>query len=145
MFKKELSLVPNLPGSYQMYNSDDVIIYVGKAKNLKKRLSSYFNRTVYGKTKKMVSEIAYFKYIVTNTEEEAFILEINLIKKHDPKYNILLRDDKSYPYIEYISKPYPKLKIVRYLNIKKKKDRKLFGPYPNQYAARRIVNVVNRC
>ena len=144
MFKKELSLVPNLPGSYQMYNSDDVIIYVGKAKNLKKRLSSYFNRTVYGKTKKMVSEIAYFKYIVTNTEEEAFILEINLIKKHDPKYNILLRDDKSYPYIEYISKPYPKLKIVRYLNIKKKKDRKLFGPYPNQYAARRIVNLINR-
>lgn len=144
MFKKELSLVPHLPGSYQMYNSDNTVIYVGKAKDLKNRLSSYFTGRVTGKTKKLVSEIAYFKYIVTSTENEAFILELNLIKKYDPKYNILLRDDKSYPYIEYINKPYPKLKIVRYLNIKKMKNRKLFGPYPNQYAARRIVNLINR-
>ena len=144
MFKNELSLVPHMPGSYQMYNEDDTIIYVGKAKDLKNRLSSYFHGKHSGKTAKMVSEIAYFKYIVTNTEKEAFILEINLIKKHNPKYNILLRDDKSYPYIEYISKPYPSLKIVRYLNIKKKADRKLYGPYPNQYAARKIVNLLNR-
>ena len=144
MFKKELCLVPHLPGSYQMYNSNNTVIYVGKAKDLKNRLSSYFTGRVTGKTKKLVSEIAYFKYIVTSTENEAFILELNLIKKYDPKYNILLRDDKSYPYIEYINKPYPKLKIVRYLNIKKMKNRKLFGPYPNQYAARRIVNLINR-
>lgn len=144
MFKKELSLVPHLPGSYQMYNKEDVVIYVGKAKDLKNRLSSYFTGRITGKTKKMVSEVAYFKYIVTSTENEAFILELNLIKKYDPRYNILLKDDKSYPYIEYIRKPYPKLKIVRYLNIKKKKDRLLFGPYPNQYAARRIVNLINR-
>lgn len=144
MFKEELKLVPHLPGSYQMYNKDDIVIYVGKAKDLKNRLSSYFTGRVTGKTKKLVSEIAYFKYIVTSTENEAFILELNLIKKYDPKYNILLRDDKSYPYIEYIQKPYPRLKIVRYLNIKKKKDRKLFGPFPNQYAARRIVNLINR-
>ena len=141
---KDLKLVPHKPGSYQMYNSDDIVIYVGKAKDLKKRLSSYFRGNVTGKTKKLVSEIAYFKYIVTSTETEAFILELNLIKKYDPKYNILLKDDKSYPYIEYIRKPYPKLKIVRYLSIKKVKDRLLFGPYPNQYAARKIVNLLNR-
>ena len=144
MFKNELALVPHMPGSYQMYNKDNIIIYVGKAKDLKNRLSSYFHGKHTGKTKKMVSEIAYFKYIVTNTEKEAFILEINLIKKYDPKYNILLKDDKSYPYIEYIRNPYPKLKIVRYLNIKKKAGRKLFGPFPNQYAARKIVNLLNR-
>ena len=144
MFKDELSLVPHLPGSYQMYNKDDIVIYVGKAKDLKNRLSSYFTGRVTGKTKRLVSEIAYFKYIVTSSEKEAFILEINLIKKYDPKYNILLKDDKSYPYIEYIRKPYPRLKIVRYLNVKKVKDRMLFGPYPNQYAARRIVKLINR-
>lgn len=144
MFKNELSLVPHLPGSYQMYDKNDIVIYVGKAKDLKNRLSSYFTGRVTGKTKKLVSEISYFKYIVTSTENEAFILELNLIKKYDPKYNILLRDDKSYPYIEYIRKPYPRLKIVRYLNVKKAKDRRLFGPFPNQYAARRIVNLINR-
>lgn len=141
---EDLKLVPHKPGSYQMYNADDIVIYVGKAKDLKKRLSSYFRNNVTGKTKKLVSEIAYFKYIVTSTETEAFILELNLIKKYDPKYNILLRDDKSYPYIEYLRKPYPRLKIVRYLNVKKVKNRVLFGPYPNQYAARRIVNLLNR-
>ena len=144
MFKDELKLVPNKPGSYQMYDKNDVVIYVGKAKNLKKRLSSYFRGKHYGKTAKMISNIAYFKYLVTNTELESFILEINLIKKYDPKYNILLKDDKSYPYIEYSRKPYPSLKVVRYLKVKKHKDKLLFGPYVNAYAARRIVNLINR-
>lgn len=144
MFKDKLSLVPNLPGSYQMKNKDGVIIYVGKAKNLHRRVSSYFNRTHTGKTAKMVSEIADFSYIVASSETEAFIIEINLIKQYDPKYNILLKDDKSYPYIEYISKPYPKLKVSRYLNIRKKDSKKLFGPYPNAYAARKIVGLLNR-
>ena len=144
MFKDKLSLVPNLPGSYQMKNSSGTIIYVGKAKNLHKRLASYFRGTHTGKTAKMVSEIADFSYIVANSELEAFIIEINLIKKYDPKYNILLKDDKSYPYIEYIKNPYPKLKVARYLNIKKSDNKKLFGPYPNAYAARRIVNLLNR-
>jgi excinuclease ABC subunit C len=144
MFKDKLSLVPHLPGSYQMRNSDGVIIYVGKAKDLHRRLSSYFNRTQTGKTAKMVSEIADFTYIVANSELEAFIIEINLIKEFDPKYNILLKDDKSYPYIEYISKPYPRVKVSRYLSVKKKDNKKLFGPYPNAYAARRIVNLLNR-
>ena len=144
MFSNELSLVPHLPGSYQMYNKEGIIIYVGKAKNLKNRLSSYFTGRVYGKTAKMVSEVDHFKYIVTNTETEAFILEINLIKKYDPKYNILLRDDKSYPYIELVKKPYPTLKIVRYLKIKRDDNRKLYGPYPNASAARRVVKLINR-
>ena len=144
IIKEKLALVPNLPGSYQMLNKDGVIIYVGKAKNLHKRVSSYFNRTHTGKTAKMVSLIEDFNYIVANSELEAFIMEINLIKKYNPKYNIMLTDDKSYPYIEYISKPYPKLKVSRYLNIKKKEHKKLFGPYPNAYAARRIVSLINR-
>ena len=144
MFKDELELVPNKPGSYQMYDKNDIVIYVGKAKNLKKRLSSYFNRIHTGKTAELVKNIAYFKYIVTNTELESFILEINLIKKYNPKYNILLKDDKSYPYIEYTRKPYPSLKVVRYLKVKQRKDKYLFGPYVNVHAARRIVNLINR-
>ena len=144
MFKEELKLVPHLPGSYQMYNKDNVIIYVGKAKDLKNRLSSYFIGKNTGKTAIMVSEVDRFEYIVTNSELEAFILELNLIKKYDPRYNILLKDDKSYPYIEYVRKPYPQLKVVRYLSIKKTKDKLLFGPFVNVYAARRIVNLINR-
>lgn len=144
MFKEELKLVPHKPGSYQMYNKDGIIIYVGKAKDLNKRLHSYFRGTVTGKTALMVSEIDHFKYIVTKTETESFILEINLIKKYNPRYNILLKDDKTYPYIEYISKPYPLLKVSRYVNIQKKDKKILFGPYPNATAARRIVNLLNR-
>ena len=144
MFKEKLALVPNLPGSYQMLDENGTIIYVGKAKNLHKRVSSYFNRPHTGKTARLVQDIKDFTYIVATSEVEAFLIEINLIKKYDPKYNIMLRDDKSYPYIEYIKTPYPRLKISRYLNIKKKDNKLLFGPYPNAYAARRIVNLLNR-
>ena len=143
MFKDKLNEVPKQPGCYQMYNKDNVIIYVGKAKNLFNRLHSYFNGRVTGKTKKMVSEIDHFEYIVTNTETEAFVLELNLIKKYDPKYNILLRDDKSYPYIELTNDKYPRLIVKRELNANKRKSN-YFGPYPNQYAARRLVNLLNR-
>ena len=144
MFKDKLSLIPHKPGSYQMKDKDGVIIYVGKAKDLHNRVASYFRGKHTGKTAKMVSEIADFTYIVASSELEAFIIEINLIKEYDPKYNILLRDDKTYPYIEYIKTPYPKLKVSRYTNIKKSDNKKLFGPYPNAYAARRIVNLINR-
>ena len=112
-FKDKLSLVPTLPGCYQMKNKDGIIIYVGKAKNLKRRLSSYFNKTQTGKTLMLVNDIDTFEYIVTSTEIESLILEITLIKKYNPKYNILLKDDKSYPYIEFIERPYPSLKVVR--------------------------------
>ena len=143
MFKKELQEVPRKPGCYQMYNSNGIVIYVGKAKILQNRLRSYFTGRVTGKTKKMVSEVDHFEYIVTDTETEAFVLELNLIKKYDPKYNILLRDDKSYPYIELSNDKIPRLIVKRELNANKKKSH-LFGPYPNQYAARRLVNLINR-
>ena len=142
-FKEKLSLVPTKPGSYQMKNKDGVIIYVGKAKNLQRRLRSYFTRTVTGKTKMLVDDIDDFDYIVTSSELESLILEITLIKKYDPKYNILLRDDKSYPYIELTNDKYPTLKIVR--NVKRKKNKNhLYGPYPNVLAARKTVNMINR-
>lgn len=142
---EKLSLVPELPGSYQMKNKDGIIIYVGKAKNLKRRLKSYFTRTVTGKTLMLVNDIVDFEYIVTNTELESLILEITLIKKYDPKYNILLKDDKSYPYIELTDEEYPKVQVVRNLNRKKNRSKnKYFGPYPNVSAARKTVDVINR-
>ena len=144
MFKEKLKTIPHLPGSYQMRNINGNVIYVGKAKDLYKRVNSYFKGTVTGKTAIMVSEVTDFTYITTSSEQEAFILELNLIKEYNPKYNILLKDDKSYPYIEYISKPYPRLKVSRYLNIRKKDKKLLFGPYPNAYAARKIVELINR-
>lgn len=142
-FKEKLALVPTKPGSYQMKNKDGVIIYVGKAKNLQRRLRSYFTRTVTGKTKMLVEDIDDFEYIVTSSELESLILEITLIKKYDPRYNILLRDDKTYPYIELTKEKYPRLKVVR--NVKRRKDKNyLFGPYPNVSAARSTVDMLNR-
>ena len=142
-FKEKLKLVPELPGSYQMKDKNGYIIYVGKAKNLKKRVSSYFRGNVTGKTAMLVQDIDDFEYIVTDSELESLILEINLIKKYDPKYNILLKDDKSYPYIELTNEKYPRLRVVRNVS-RKKKDHKLFGPYPNVGSARKTVNMINR-
>lgn len=142
-FKEKLSLVPTKPGSYQMKNKDGVIIYVGKAKNLKNRLKSYFTGTVTGKTKMLVEDIDDFEYIVTSSELESLILEITLIKKYDPKYNIMLTDDKTYPYIELTKEKYPRLRVVR--NVKRKRNLNyLYGPYPNVTAARKTVNMLNR-
>lgn len=141
--KEKLALVPTLPGSYQMKNKDGIIIYVGKAKNLKNRLKSYFTGTVTGKTQMLVNDIVDFEYIVTNSELESLILEITLIKKYDPRYNILLKDDKSYPYIEFTNEEYPTLKVIRNVNRKKRKNR-LFGPFPNVNAARKTVEIINR-
>ena len=141
--KEKLSLLTTNPGCYLMKNSDGDIIYVGKAKNLKRRVSSYFNREHTGKTKALVSNIRDFEYIVTQTEVESLLLEINLIKKYEPKYNILLKDNKSYPYIEITGETYPRLIISRPRKIKGHKG-KLFGPYPNAMAARRTVQMLNR-
>lgn len=144
MINEKLALVPSCPGCYLMKNSEGYIIYVGKSKNLKNRLSSYFKSSHTGKTKMLVSEIADFEYIITNTEIESLLLEINLIKKYDPKYNILLRDDKTYPYIELTNDMVPVLKVVRNPNVKKNKNSHIFGPYPNVKAARDVVEVINR-
>ena len=142
-FREKLALVPNKPGSYQMRDKDGIIIYVGKAKNLKNRLKSYFTGTHTGKTLSLVENIDDFEYIVTSSELESLILEITLIKKYNPKYNILLKDDKSYPYIELTNEKYPRLKVVR--NVKRKKNKNhLYGPYPNVTAARKTVNIINR-
>ena len=139
----KLLLLPNKPGCYLMKNKDNVIIYVGKAKNLKNRVNSYFRGKHYGKTARLVSEIVDFEYIVVESEVESLILENNLIKKYDPKYNILLRDDKSYPYIELTDEDVPTLKVVRSIN-RKKNQKNLYGPYPNVTAARGTVNLLNR-
>lgn len=110
-----LSSFPELPGVYQFFDSAGKIIYIGKAKNLKKRVSSYFNRTQYesAKVRALVSKIADIKYIVVNTESDALILENILIKKHQPKYNILLRDDKTYPWIVIRNEPFPRVTTTR--------------------------------
>lgn len=141
--KEKLSLVPHKPGSYQYRDSNGVIIYVGKAKDLKNRMTSYFNGKQNGKTQELVKNIYDFTFIVTSSELESFLLEINLIKKYNPKYNILLKDDKSYPYIELVKTPYPELKVVRYLNIKKREGRILYGPFVNATAANQIVRLLN--
>ncbi len=143
MIQEKLNLVPHLPGCYLMKNDIGTIIYVGKAKDLKNRLNSYFHSSHTGKTAKLVSEIKDFEYIVVSSETESLILELNLIKKHDPKYNILLRDDKTYPYIELTTEKVPRLLVVRKPHLKKKKTR-MFGPYPNVVAARKTVNLLNR-
>jgi len=143
VLRDKLLLLPQQPGCYLMKNKDGIIIYVGKAKKLKNRVNSYFRGKHYGKTAKLVSEIVDFEYIVVNSEIESLILEINLIKKYDPKYNILLRDDKSYPYIELTDETVPTLKVIRNIN-RKRKAKHLYGPYPNVTAARSTVNLLNR-
>ena len=144
MIDEKLALVPHKPGCYLMKDKNNIIIYVGKSKNLKNRLSSYFKSSHTGRTAMLVRDIVTFDYIITSSELEALLLEINLIKKHDPKYNILLRDDKSYPYIEITNEKVFRLVIVRNPNMKKNRNTKLFGPYPNVTAAKKVVDMLNR-
>ena len=144
MIDQKLSLVPHHPGCYLMKDENGTIIYVGKSKNLKNRLTSYFKSSHTGKTAMLVRDIRDFEYILTSSELEALLLEINLIKKHDPKYNILLRDDKTYPYIEITNDKIFRILVVRNPNIKKSKNTKLFGPFPNVTAARKVVDMINR-
>jgi len=141
MFKERLKQVPDKPGSYQMKNASGQIIYVGKAKNLKKRLTSYFRGTHDYKTTRMVQSVTDFEYIVTHSELEALILELDLIKEHQPRYNILLVDDKSYPYIIITDEKHPKMIVSRRVT---KKVRRRFGPYPNVKAARETLKLLNK-
>lgn len=130
--KEKLSLLPKQPGCYQMKNVQGEIIYVGKAKNLFNRVHSYFSGSHDAKTQRLVVDIADFEYIVVSSEIESLLLEINLIKKYEPRYNIMLKDDKSYPFIKLTSEKYPRLIITRKVN---RKSGKYFGPYPNVTAA----------
>ena len=139
--KEKLKLIPKQSGCYQYYDEFGEVIYVGKAKNLYNRVNSYFVGKQNNKTTKLVSQIRDIQYIITSSEVEAFILEINLIKKYDPKYNILLTDDKTYPYIVLTKEKNPKLIYTR--DIKKTKG-KVYGPYPNSKAAKDTVDLLNR-
>ena len=143
--KNKLSLVPKKPGCYQMYNKDGEIIYVGKAKILQNRLKSYFTGSHDAKTTRMLMDVVTFEYIIANSEVEAFLLELNYIKQYRPQYNILLMDDKTYPYICFIDENHPKLVYTR--DIKKftrKSSNKVFGPFPNVKACRDLVEILNK-
>ena len=141
LIKDKLSLLPMSPGCYLMKDSHNNVIYVGKAKKLKNRVSSYFTGVHNYKTTKLVSEIVDFDYIVTDSEKEALLLEINLIKDYSPQYNIMFMDNKYYPYIQLTDERHPKLKIVR--NVKQKKN-KHFGPFPDATAARTTFQLLGR-
>ena len=141
MLKDFIKNIPNLPGSYQFKNKDGIVIYVGKAKDLKKRVSSYFVGSHDRKTSRLVMNIDKIEYIVTHSELDALLLELNLIKKYNPRYNILLTDDKTYPYIEVTNEKHPKLVVTRNIN---KKSGDLYGPYPNVKAARDTVKLLNK-
>jgi len=139
--RSKLALLPDQPGCYLMKNGEGTIIYVGKAKVLKNRVRSYFNGSHNGKTQRLVSEIRDFEYIVTSSNMEALILECNLIKQHHPRYNVLLKDDKTFPYIKITSEKHPKLEVTRRIV----KDRgKYFGPYPNAFAAQQTKKLLDR-
>jgi excinuclease ABC subunit C len=139
--KNKLMLLPDQPGCYLMKDRQDTVIYVGKAKVLKNRVRSYFTGSHDGKTLRLVNEIEDFEYIVTSSDMEALILEMNLIKKYDPKYNVMLKDDKSYPFIKLTAERHPRLITTR--NVKKDKG-KYFGPYPNVQAANETKKLLDR-
>ncbi|QSF31654.1 excinuclease ABC subunit UvrC [Priestia megaterium] len=139
--KEKLAILPDQPGCYLMKDKYGTVIYVGKAKVLKNRVRSYFTGSHDGKTLRLVNDIVDFEYIVTSSNLEALILEMNLIKKHDPKYNIMLKDDKGYPFIKITAEKQPRLVITR--KIKKDKG-KYFGPYPNVQAANETKRLLDR-
>lgn len=141
IIKNKIMLLPDQPGCYLMKDRQGTIIYVGKAKVLKNRVRSYFTGSHDGKTLRLVNEIEDLEYIVTSSNMEALILEMNLIKKYDPKYNVMLKDDKSYPFIKLTAERHPRLITTR----KVKKDKgKYFGPYPNVQAANETKKLLDR-
>lgn len=141
--KSFLKTVPHKPGIYQMFNDKETIIYVGKAKDLNKRLKSYFNsskKTI--KTERLVSHIANVKFTITHTETEALLLEQTYIKKYQPHYNVLLKDDKSYPFIKLSKERHPQLSLYRGA-INRKED-EFFGPYPGSYGVKQILALLQK-
>lgn len=143
VIKELLKELPDAPGVYLMMNAEDEVIYVGKAISLKKRVRSYFTSLSgqHGKVRAMVSHIARFEYIIVDNEVEALVLESNLIKEKKPRYNILLRDDKQYPYILITDQAYPRLLKVRSVGSEKGE---YFGPFPNAYAVNDLISLMQR-
>lgn len=141
IIQEKLAILPIQPGCYLMKDKHQTVIYVGKSKSLRNRVKSYFTGANDRKTQRLVQEITDFEYIVTTTEIDALVLEMNLIKKYDPKYNVLLKDDKSYPYLKITAERHPQLLITR--QVKKDKG-KYFGPYPNVIAARETKKLLDR-
>lgn len=139
--RHKLALLPEQSGCYLMKNKEGKVIYVGKAKILKNRVRSYFTGSHDAKTQRLVTEIHDFEYIVTGSNVEALILECNLIKQYVPRYNVLLKDDKSFPYIKITNEVQPRLEVTR--NLVKDKA-KYFGPYPNAYAAQQTKKLLDR-
>ncbi|WP_418512503.1 excinuclease ABC subunit UvrC [Corallibacter sp.] len=136
----QLKTLPNLPGVYQYYDADGKILYVGKAKNLKKRVSSYFNKQHdYGKTKVLVKKIADIKHIVVDTETDALLLENNLIKKYQPRYNVMLKDDKSYPWICVKNERFPRVFSTRRVF---KDGSEYFGPYTSMKTVSTLLDLI---
>lgn len=139
--KSDIKTLPEKPGVYQYFNQNDEIIYVGKAKNLKKRVASYFNKNHEpGKTSVLVKNIAYIKYIVVDSEEDALLLENNLIKQYQPRYNVMLKDGKTYPSICITNEPFPRVFKTR--NIIKNGSR-YFGPFSSNYAINTLVDFIH--
>ncbi len=139
--QEKLKVLPAKPGCYLMKDKHGTVIYVGKSKMLRNRVRSYFIGAHDEKTQRLVMEIADFEYIVTSSEIDALILEMNLIKKYDPKYNVMLKDDKSYPYLKITNERHPQLLITRKI---KKDGGKYFGPYTNVIAARETKKLLDR-
>ena len=136
----QIKTLPNEPGVYQYFDKDDVIIYIGKAKNLKKRVASYFNKNhENGKTSVLVKKIVYIKHIVVNTETDALLLENNLIKKYKPRYNVLLKDDKSYPWICLKKERFPRIFMTRRVI---KDGSEYFGPYTSVRTVRALLDLI---
>ena len=134
--------IPKLPGIYKFINQQNKIIYVGKSKNLHDRVRSYFNKSQKNrKVSKMVNEINQISYTISENEHDALLLENNLIKEIKPKYNILLRDDKTFPYIVISKEPYPKVYSSRKINPRKEE---IFGPYTNVKGMKKTLSVINK-
>ena len=136
----QLQTLPDAPGVYQFYDKQGKILYVGKAKNLKKRVSSYFTKThEYGKTRVMVKKITEIKHIVVETETDALLLENNLIKKHQPRYNVMLKDDKSYPWICIKNERFPRVFSTRRVI---KDGSEYFGPYTSMKTVKTLLDLI---